>query len=107
MDALLNHRGHNQEEETCEQTAYDDEGTQDAKDAILHATAVLEELDHWEQNVGDKPRQEEGREHTTQSVEQHDDAYGDDDPNQATHKHIKVNLLTNHVCNLFCFLLQR
>lgn len=70
-------------------------------------TAVLEELDHREQDVGDEPRQEEWREHTTQPVEQHDDAYDDDDPYQATHELIEVNLLTKHICPLFCFLLQR
>ena len=80
MDTLVDHWGHHQEEESCEQGTNDDEGTQDTKDAILHATTVLEEPDHGEHDVSKEPSQEEGGEHTTQTVEQHDDAHHDDDP---------------------------
>ena len=96
METLFDHRRYDQEEEAREQTTHHDEGAQDAQDAILHVAAILEEPDHWEQDVGNEPRQEEGGEHAAQTIEQHDDAYRDDDPYQATHKRIEGNLVTIH-----------
>ena len=107
VNALLNHRWHDKEGESRQDGTHNDERAQNAEDAVLQMTAVLEEPDHREQDVGDEPRQEKGCEYTAQSAEQHDDAYDNDDPYQAAYELIEVDLLTKHICHFFCFLLQR
>jgi hypothetical protein len=102
VDALINHRRYDEEGESRQDGTHNDERAQNAEEAVLQMTAVLEEPDHREQDVGDEPRQEKGCEYTAQSAEQHDDAYDNDDPYQAAYELIEVDLLTKHICHFFC-----
>ena len=61
--SLFYHGWHDNPERTRQHSSDNNEGTKDARDAILQPTTVLEELNQRKKQIGDEPRHEEWQQH--------------------------------------------
>ena len=94
--SFFDHGWYHQQDQPCEHECNDKECHKDAHDAESQVAAILEELDQGEQQVGDEPRKEKRQQDTAEPVEQHDDAYHNDDSHNAADEAVKGDFFRFH-----------
>ena len=93
---LLNHRGDNQVDNATQQSYHKYQCDNNAQRPVTHMQLILHELHHRVKQIGQQPGHKKWQQHTTQIVNQQQDAKYQQSYPHPTHQLVKRDCLFFH-----------